>query len=186
VSLAVARRPPTPTICRCTATVGGTSTHGLPVPMMNILNGGAHADNNVDFQEFMMMPIGADTFSRGAAHGRRGLPRAEEGAEGKKLNTAVGDEGGFAPNLKSNAAALELILRGHQEGRLQAGRGDRLAWTLTPRQRVLQEGGRYVLEGRGQPDSAEHGRVLRRAAQRYPIVSIEDGLAEDDWAGWKR
>ena len=107
--------------------LGGTNAKVLPVPMMNILNGGKHADNNVDFQEFMIMPLGADCFSRSPAHGGRGLPHPQESAAtNAHLNTAVGDEGGFAPNLKSTDEALEVIAKAVEDGRLQARRADRL------------------------------------------------------------
>jgi enolase len=157
----------------------------LPVPMMNILNGGAHADSSVDFQEFMVMPVGAPTFSEalriGAEifHALRGILKA--GGH----STGVGDEGGFAPNLKSNREAVEFVLEAVRKAGLQAGRDVCLALDVASSE--LWSGGRYVFKKSGEPDRspAEMVRLYTDWLREYPIVSIEDGVAESDWSGWQ-
>lgn len=164
--------------------VGGPNAHILPVPMMNILNGGSHADNNVDFQEFMIVPVGAQSFSEALRMGAEVFHALKKVLSGKGLNTAVGDEGGFAPNLDSNTAALEVIA----EAIAKAGYrlGDQIALALDVASSEFYREGQYHLAGEGRSLDAE-GMVgfYRDLAGRFPIVSIEDGLDENDWKGWK-
>ncbi len=163
--------------------VGGSNAHVLPVPMMNVLNGGVHADNNVDFQEFMIMPVGAASYSEGLRwgvetyHALKGLLHAEG------LSTAVGDEGGFAPNLPSNEDACRWLVRAIE----QAGYapGAQLAIALDPASSEFFKDGAYVLAGEGRSlTPAEMVDEYARLCDAYPIVSIEDGMAEEDWDGW--
>jgi enolase len=163
--------------------VGGANAHVLPVPMMNVLNGGAHADNNVDFQEFMIMPVGAASFSEGLRwgaetyHALKGLLH-EEG-----LSTAVGDEGGFAPDLPSNEDALRWLVRAIEAAGYAPG--EQIAIALDPASSEFFEDGAYVLAGEGRSLApAEMVDEYARLCDRYPIVSIEDGMAEEDWDGW--
>ena len=163
--------------------VGGADAHVLPVPMMNVVNGGAHADNNVDLQEFMVVPVGADSFAEALRIGAETFHALKTLLHERGLVTAVGDEGGFAPNLSSNEEAVAAIM----EAAAAAGHADAVAIALDPASSEFYRDGRYHLDGEGRVlDAARDDRVLRRAGARYPIVSIEDGLAEDDWAGWKR
>jgi enolase len=164
--------------------LGGDSAHVLPVPMMNVLNGGAHADNRVDFQEFMIVPVGAPSFSEGLRmavevfHGLKATLRS------RGLSTAVGDEGGFAPDLGSNAEPLELL----SEAIAAAGYapGEEVAIALDPAVSELHRDGKYVLEHEDRSMSAEELVVYwAELASRFPIISLEDGMAEDDWDGWK-
>ena len=166
--------------------LGGEAAHVLPVPMMNVLNGGAHADNSVDFQEFMVVPVGAPTLRRGAAHGRRGLPRAQEArCTTAGSAAAVGDEGGFAPNLESNEAALQALDRGHRGGGLHARRGRRDRARPGDVSEIFEDGA-YVLEHEGRTLSPTSWPATGPTSpRRYPIVSIEDGMDEEDWDGWK-
>ncbi len=161
-------------------------TYQLPVPMMNILNGGAHADNNVDFQEFMVMPVGAKKFSEALRWGAEIFHSLKAVLHKKGLNTAVGDEGGFAPDLKSNEEALQVIL----EAAAQAGfkPGTDIAIALDPASSEFFKNGQYTLEGESHDqvkDSAGMVKFYENWASKYPIVSIEDGLSENDWDGWK-
>ena len=148
--------------------------------MMNVINGGAHAANSIDLQEFMVVPVGADSFSRGAAHRRRGVPRLEEGAHERGLATGVGDEGGFAPDLDSSEAAIEAIL----EAAERAGHRERVAIALDPAASEVFADGRYRFEGR-ELASAEMPAFWQGILDAYPVVSIEDGCAEDDWDAWR-
>ena len=164
--------------------VGGCNAHVLPVPMMNIMNGGKHADNNVDLQEFMIMPVGAGSFEEALRmcaevyHGLRAVLRA------RGLSTAVGDEGGFAPDLASNEEALRVIMEAVDAAGYEPGTDVRLA--LDPAASSFYEDGRYVLAGEGRSlSSAEMVEYYAALCDAYPIVSIEDGLAEDDWDGFK-
>jgi enolase len=167
--------------------VGGTSARTLPVPMMNILNGGAHSDNSVDLQEFMVMPVGATSFSEGLRMGVETFHALKKVLQAKGYSTAVGDEGGFAPNLKSNEEALELIL----EAITKAGYkpGDQIALALDAAASELYDkaAGKYVFRwSDGAARSADQMvKFYADWTRQFPIVSIEDGLAEDDWAGWK-
>jgi enolase len=164
--------------------VGGSRARRLPVPMMNILNGGAHADNNVDFQEFMVMPIGAASYREGLRMGVEVFHALKAELKAKKLMTAVGDEGGFAPNLESNAAAFEIILQAIKKAGYKAGSDVMLA--LDAAVTELFEKGKYTLEGEGKTlDSQGMVDLLASWCSEFPIYSIEDGMAEDDWKGWQ-
>ncbi|MBL9076545.1 MAG: phosphopyruvate hydratase [Planctomycetes bacterium] len=164
--------------------VGGSKARRLPVPMMNILNGGAHADNNVDFQEFMVMPIGASSFREGLRMGVEVFHALKAELKAKKLMTAVGDEGGFAPNLESNAAAFEIILQAIKKAGYKAGSDIVLA--LDAAVTELFQKGKYTLEGEGKSfDSKGMVDFLAGWCREFPIFSIEDGMAEDDWKGWQ-
>jgi enolase len=163
--------------------LGGESAHVLPVPMMNVLNGGAHADNRVDFQEFMVVPVGGRTFSEALKMGAEVFHHLKQTLKAKGLSTAGGDEGGFAPDLESNAEALEVLM----EAIRSAGYvpGDQIAIALDPAVSELYRDERYVLEHEGRTLSAEElTGYWEDLAARYPIVSIEDGMDEEDWDGW--
>ncbi|HLQ36644.1 MAG TPA: phosphopyruvate hydratase [Planctomycetota bacterium] len=164
--------------------VGGARANRLPVPMMNILNGGVHADNNVDFQEFMVMPIGAASFREGLRMGAEVFHALKSELKRRGLATGVGDEGGFAPDLKSNAEAFELILAAIKLAGYQAGSDCVLA--LDAAATELFDKGKYVLEGEGRTLD-QHGMVelFQSWSSQFPIFSIEDGMAEDDWPGWQ-
>ena len=156
----------------------------LPVPMMNILNGGAHADNNVDIQEFMILPVGAPSFREALRYGVEVFHALKSLLKVRSLATAVGDEGGFAPDLPSNEAALDIILSAIDEAGFTAGKDIWLG--LDAASSEFFHEGRYVLASEGRTfTSAEFVEYLERLVTRYPILSIEDGLAEDDWDGWK-
>ena len=164
--------------------LGGVSARTLPVPLMNVLNGGKHADNNVDLQEFMLVPLGAPSFSEALRWGAETFHALAAVLKKRGLSTAVGDEGGFAPSLDSNEEALQVLV----EGISKAGYapGEQIALALDPAASEFFKEGAYVLAGEGgrrltPPEMVEYYTGL---ASRYPIVSIEDGLAEDDWAGW--
>jgi enolase 1/2/3 len=163
--------------------LGGESAQLLPVPMMNVLNGGAHADNHVDFQEFMIVPVGAKTFSEGLRMGAEVFHNLKKTLQDRGLNTTVGDEGGFAPDLESNEAALELLIAGIRAAGYIPG--TQIAIALDPATSELYEKGAYVLKHEKRAlNSDELVSYWAELAGRYPIVSIEDGMAEDDWAGW--
>ena len=166
--------------------LGGTAARTLPVPMMNILNGGSHADNNVDFQEFMIVPRGAESFREGLRTGAEVFHALKGVLKAKGLNTAVGDEGGFAPNLGSNEEAVQVILTAIEKAGYRPGEDVFLALDVAASE--FFKDGRYVLEGEGGRACSADEMVALYAgwADKYPIVSIEDGLAEDDWAGWAR
>jgi enolase len=156
----------------------------MPVPMMNIVNGGAHADNNVDLQEFMILPIGAPSFSEALRWGVEVFHTLKSALKGKGLSTAVGDEGGFAPNLPSNEAALDIIMRSIESAGYRPGRDIWLG--LDTASSEFHHDGKYELASEGKRfDSAAFVDYLAALVNRYPIISIEDGLAEDDWNGWK-
>jgi enolase len=164
--------------------IGGTSAHVLPVPMLNVLNGGAHADNSVDFQEFMIMPVGAASFSEGLRWGVETYHALKSVLSEKGLSTAVGDEGGFAPDLASNEDAVRMLLQAIE----RAGRipGDEIAIALDPATTELWRDGRYELPGEGRTLRPEElAAYWVELVDRYPIVSIEDGMAEEDWDGWR-
>jgi enolase len=164
--------------------VGGAKARRLPVPMMNILNGGAHADNNVDFQEFMVMPVGAKSFKEGLRMGVEVFHALKAELKSRKLMTAVGDEGGFAPNLESNAAAFEIILQAIKKAGYKAGSD--LVLALDAAVTELFEKGKYTLEGEGKTlDSKGMVELYQSWCSQFPIFSIEDGMAEDDWKGWQ-
>src|SRR5689334_12075749 len=165
--------------------LGGVNARVLPLPMMNILNGGAHADNNVDFQEFMAMPVGAPSFSEALRWGAEVFHTLKGVLKKRGYNTAVGDEGGFAPSLKSNVEAIEVILEAIQQAGYKPG--DEIAVALDPAASELYTDGRYVFKksDKSAKDSAQMVRFWSDWVKKYPIVSIEDALAEDDWEGWK-
>ena len=165
--------------------IGGTKAHVLPIPMMNILNGGSHADNNVDLQEFMIMPVGARSFAEALRWGSEVFHSLKKILHDKKLSTAVGDEGGFAPDLKSNKEALEVILAAIEKGGYRCGKD--IAIALDPASSSFFEKGKYILEAEPRKDNSSKDMIefYSRWVSKYPIVSIEDGLAEDDWDGWK-
>jgi enolase len=164
--------------------VGGTSARLLPVPMMNIVNGGVHADNPIDFQEFMIMPAGAATFAEGLRMGVEVFQTLKSALKAAGHNTNVGDEGGFAPNLKSAEAALDFVMQAIEKAGYKPGEDVMLALDCAATE--FFKDGKYVYEGEGKTRSAmEQAQYLADLAGRYPIVSIEDGMAEDDFAGWK-
>ncbi len=166
--------------------LGGDKANILPVPMMNIMNGGAHADNNVDLQEFMVMPKGAATFSEGLRMGSEIFQNLKKILKSKKLSTAVGDEGGFAPDLKSNEEAIEVILEAIDKAGYKAGKDIFIA--LDPAASSFYEKGIYMLRAESSLEKSAEDMVDFYAdwASKYPICSIEDALAEDDWGGWKK
>lgn len=166
--------------------IGGDKAKILPIPMMNILNGGLHADNNVDLQEFMIMPVNADSFGEALRWGAETFHTLKKILHGKKLSTSVGDEGGFAPNLKSNDEAVEVILAAIDKAGYKAGKDIFIA--LDPAASSFYENGKYILgsvEPKKNNTSADMIEFYSKWVAKYPIVSIEDGLAEDDWTGWK-
>jgi enolase len=161
--------------------VGGADAHVLPVPMMNVINGGVHAQNSIDLQEFMVVPVGAETFAEALRMGAETFHALKALLHGRGLATAVGDEGGFAPDLASAGEAIEAIL----EAAGNAGHREDVAIALDPASTEYYREGAYHLEGEGRTlSSAEMVGYLADLTERYPIVSIEDGLAEDDWDGW--
>ncbi len=164
--------------------LGGEAAHVLPVPMMNVLNGGAHADNKVDFQEFMVVPVGAPSFAEGLRMGAEVFHALKRTLHDEGLSTAVGDEGGFAPDLDSNEAALQELVRGIEAAGLQPG--EDVAIALDPATSEVFENGAYELEHEGRSlSAADMAGYWAEMAERYPIVSIEDGMDEEDWDGWK-
>ena len=166
--------------------LGGASARLLPVPMMNILNGGAHADNNVDIQEFMIMPAGAKNFAEALRMGAEIFHALKSVLKGKGYNTAVGDEGGFAPNLKSNEEALEVIIEAIQKAGFKPGEDVLLALDVASSE--LFSDGVYTLENEAQPKKTADQLIdfYENLVNKYPIISIEDGMAENDWEGWKK
>jgi enolase len=165
--------------------IGGVSAKDIPVPMMNIINGGQHADNNVDIQEFMIMPVGAPNFREGLRMSAEVFHALKAVLKGKGLNTAVGDEGGFAPNLKSNEEALMVIMEAIQKAKYKPGKDVFIA--LDPAASAFYKKGKYILAAEKKPEktAGEMVKFYEDLVKRYPIISIEDGLAEDDWEGWK-
>jgi enolase len=164
--------------------LGGDAAHVLPVPMMNVLNGGAHADNKVDFQEFMVVPSGAQTFSEGLRMGVEVFHALKRTLHDQGLSTAVGDEGGFAPDLDSNEAALKALMTGIEAAGLRPG--EDVAIALDPATSEIFEGGSYELKHEGKSlTSAQLVEYWSDIASRYPVISIEDGLDEEDWDGWQ-
>ena len=184
VSLAVAHAAAAARGQRLFRYVGGTQAHVLPVPFMNIINGGAHADNPIDFQEFMILPVGAPTFREALRMGTEVFHALKKALKDAGHNTNVGDEGGFAPNLKSADEALTFIMRAIEAAGYKPG--DHVKLALDPASTEFYKDGVYDLEGEGKKlDSGQMARFYEDLCKRYPIVSIEDGMAEDDWAGWK-
>jgi enolase len=165
--------------------IGGPNAKELPVPMMNILNGGAHADNNVDIQEFMIMPVGASTFKQALQMGAEIFHALKKVLKDKGYNTAVGDEGGFAPDLKSNEEALQVIMEAIDSAGYKAG--DEILLALDVAASEIYEDGTYIMANEAQAKKSAQDMVEFYAdlVERYPIISIEDGMAENDWDGWK-
>jgi enolase len=164
--------------------LGGDVAHVLPVPMMNVLNGGAHADNKIDFQEFMVVPVGAPSFAEALRTGAEVFHALKRTLHAAGLATAVGDEGGFAPDLDSNEAALEALIGGIEAAGHRPG--DDVAIALDPATSEIFEGGSYVLEHEGRSLTSDQlVQLWSDLAARYPIVSIEDGMDEEDWDGWR-
>ncbi|MEA2466913.1 MAG: enolase, partial [Thermoleophilaceae bacterium] len=164
--------------------LGGEAAHVLPVPMMNLLNGGAHADNKVDFQEFMVVPVGFQSFGEGLRAGVEVYHALKKTLASQGLATAVGDEGGFAPDLSSNEAALQALVEGIEAAGYRPG--EDVAIALDPATSEVFSGGAYVLEHEGRSlSSDEMASYWEEMASRYPILSIEDGMDENDWDGWK-
>lgn len=183
VSLAVARAMADELEMPLYRYVGGAFAHQLPTPMMNIINGGAHADNPVDFQEFMIMPVGAEDFSEGLRAGAEIFHALKKQLSDAGLNTNVGDEGGFAPAVKSADDALGYIMKSIEVAGYRPGEDIMIALDCAATE--FHKNGKYILEGTGQTlDSAGMIKMYEDLCARYPIVSIEDGLDEDDWAGW--
>ncbi|MBC1433787.1 phosphopyruvate hydratase [Paenilisteria rocourtiae] len=166
--------------------IGGVNSKVLPVPMMNIVNGGEHADNNVDIQEFMVMPVGAKTFSEALRMGTEILHHLKAVLKGKGLNTGVGDEGGFAPDLKSNEEALETIIEAIKKAGYTPGEQVKLAMDAASSEFYNRETGNYELKGEGVTRTSEEMVAwYEELVNKYPIISIEDGLDENDWKGHK-
>ncbi len=164
--------------------LGGKDAVTMPVPMMNVINGGAHADNNVDIQEFMILPVGAPSFSEALRYGVEVFHALKKVLQTRGLNTAVGDEGGFAPNLKSNVAALDCLLEAIETAGYKPGKDIYLGLDVASSE--FFEKGRYVLHGENKSFTPEQfADYLARICDRYPVISIEDGCAEGDWKGWK-
>lgn len=164
--------------------VGGTQAHLLPTPMMNIINGGVHADNPIDFQEFMILPVGAPTFHEALRYGAEVFHTLKKRLKDAGHNTNVGDEGGFAPNLKSAEHALDFIVESIEKAGFKPGKD--IALGLDCAATEFFKDGKYVYEGEGVTrDARKQAEYLKKLAGAYPIISIEDGMAEDDWDGWK-
>ena len=166
--------------------IGGNHACEMPVPMMNVLNGGVHADNNVDIQEFMIMPVGAKSFSDALRMGTEVFHHLKSVLKKKKYNTAVGDEGGFAPDLKSNAEAVEMLIQAVKNAGYKIGKDILLALDVAASE--LYSNKKYTLaaEKKARLSSGEMVAYLEKLVKKYPIISVEDGLAENDWQGWKQ
>ncbi|HEX4302501.1 MAG TPA: phosphopyruvate hydratase [Rhizomicrobium sp.] len=183
VSLAVAKAAAQAANLPLYRYVGGAKAHTLPVPMMNIINGGVHADNPIDFQEFMIMPVGAPTFREALRMGAEVFHTLKKALHDAGHNTNVGDEGGFAPNLKSADEALAFVMKSIEKAGYKPGEDVYLA--LDPASTEFFKNGKYELEGEGKSLSPDQMvKVYEDLSARYPIISIEDGMAEDDWDGW--
>ncbi|MET0408775.1 MAG: phosphopyruvate hydratase [Hyphomicrobium sp.] len=184
VSLAVAKAAATSNSLPLYRYVGGVNAHVLPVPMMNIINGGAHADNPIDIQEFMIMPVSAETCADAIRMGSEVFQTLKKSLKDAGHNTNVGDEGGFAPNLKSADEALGFITKAIEKAGYKPG--DDVMLALDCASTEYFKNGKYELAGEGKSlDSAANAKYLEDLVNRFPIISIEDGMAEDDWAGWK-
>ncbi|HCA56664.1 MAG TPA: phosphopyruvate hydratase, partial [Blastocatellia bacterium] len=186
VSLAAARAAASALEIPLYRYIGGANARTLPVPMMNILNGGAHADNNVDFQEFMVMPVGAESFAEGLRMGAEIFHNLKGVLKSRGYSTSVGDEGGFAPNLRSNEEAVETILEAIEKAGYIAG--DNVMLALDPASSEFYIDGKYVFKksDKRELSSDEMAAYWTDWCDRYPIISIEDGMAENDWDGWKK
>ncbi|MCM0648403.1 phosphopyruvate hydratase [Clostridium swellfunianum] len=165
--------------------IGGVNAKALPVPMMNIINGGKHADNNVDFQEFMVMPVGASSFSEALRMSAEVYHSLKSALKARKYETGVGDEGGFAPNLKSNEEAIAVIIEAIEKAGYVPGKDIYIALDVASSE-LYKEDGKYHLDGEGKTlTPAEMADFYVELVNKYPIISIEDGMAEEDWEGWK-
>ncbi len=185
VSLAVARAAADELAVPLYRYIGGVNAHVLPVPMLNVLNGGEHADNNVDVQEFMIMPVGAASFSEALRWGAETYHVLKKVLHDRNLSTAIGDEGGFAPNLASNEDAVKLLLEAIEKAGFTPGTD--IAIALDAASTEFYKDGNYVLAGEGRSLApAEMVGYLQDLVSKYPIVSIEDGMAEEDWDGWSK
>ena len=185
VSLAVAKAAAEENGQRLFEYIGGVNGKTLPVPMMNILNGGQHADNNVDIQEFMIMPVGGENFKESLRIGTEVFHNLKNVLKSKKLNTAVGDEGGFAPNLGSNEEALQTIVEAIKKTGYEPGKEVMIAIDAAASE--FYEDGKYNMAGDNAVRSSDEMiEYYKNLVEKYPIISIEDGLAEDDWDGWKK
>jgi len=183
VSLAVAKAAAAARHLPLYRYIGGAKAQTLPVPMMNIVNGGVHADNLIDFQEFMIMPVGAESFREALRMGAEVFHTLKKALHDAGHNTSVGDEGGFAPNLKSADEALGFVVRAIEEAGYKPG--EHVVLAMDPAATEFFQKGKYQLDGEGKSlDSAAMVRLYEDLCARYPIVSIEDGMAEDDWDGW--
>lgn len=184
VSLATAKAAAAASMTPLYRYVGGVSVRTLPVPMMNIVNGGAHADNPIDFQEFMIMPVGAESFSEALRAGAEIFHTLKKQLKDAGHNTNVGDEGGFAPNLSSAEVALDFVMKSVEKAGFKPGKDVYIALDCAATE--FFKDGRYVYEGEGETrDPEKQAKYLAKLVKNYPIVSIEDGMAEDDWEGWK-
>jgi len=185
VSMAVARVAAIDAGLPLYAYLGGPCAVKIPVPMMNILNGGKHADNSVDFQEFMVMPIGAPSFTEALRYGTETFHSLKSILKQKGYATSVGDEGGFAPNLKNNDEACEVIVAAIEAAGYKPGKD--IAIALDPAASSFYENGKYNLakSGQGEKNSSQMTELYKKWIEKYPIISIEDGLAENDWAGFQ-
>ena len=185
VSLAVAKAAAAEAGLPLYRYIGGANAKELPLPMMNVLNGGSHADNNVDLQEFMIMPVGARTFREALRMGTEIFHNLKAVLQDRNYNTAVGDEGGFAPDLQSNEEALQVLIKGIERAKYVPG--DEVLLALDPASSEFYNDGVYRLEAEEKPDKSPEEMVdfYTKLVDKYPIISIEDGMAEDDWAGWK-
>ena len=185
VSLAVAKAAADENGQRLFEYIGGVNGKTLPVPMMNILNGGQHADNNVDIQEFMIMPVGGNNFKESLRIGTEVFHNLKNVLKSRKLNTAVGDEGGFAPNLESNEEALQTIVEAIKKAGYEPGKDVMIAIDAAASE--FYEDGKYNMAGDNAVRSSDEMiEYYKNLVEKYPIISIEDGLAEDDWDGWKK
>ena len=186
VSMAVARAAADSVGLPLFQYLGGVNGKTLPTPMMNILNGGSHADNTVDIQEFMIMPVGADTFREALRMGAEVFHCLKSVLKGKGMNTAVGDEGGFAPNLATNEEAIQVIIEAIEKAGYKPGDDVKIAMDVAASEFYDADENVYKLTGEGVTrTSAEMVEYLTSLCDKYPVISIEDGLAEDDWDGWK-
>ncbi len=185
VSLAVAKAAAASRKLPLYRHLGGDEARILPVPMMNVLNGGAHADTSVDIQEFMLVPVGASRFADGLRMGAEIFHALKSVLKGKKLNTAVGDEGGFAPSLPANEEALALLMTAIEQAGYKPGKDILLALDVASTE--MFKDGKYVMKGEGVTRTSDELIGFYEAMRaKYPLISIEDGCAEDDWAGWKK
>ncbi|MBI5749835.1 MAG: phosphopyruvate hydratase, partial [Nitrospinae bacterium] len=185
VSLAVAKAAADEACLSLYQYIGGVNAKELPVPMMNILNGGSHADNNVDFQEFMIMPVGAKSLSDAVRMGAEVFHNLKNVLKDKGYNTSVGDEGGFAPNLKSNEEAVQMVMKGIEKAGYKPGDDVLIAMDCAASE--FYENGKYTLDAESKPEKSteEMIKLYEELVGKYPIISIEDGLSEGDWDGWK-